>query len=159
MRAMVRARAASNKLLYSTVVLISLLAWGLQAAAQTPATAANPTLVARLSGQSTVPPNDSTATGSLQATLDRQTRVLTWTLSTQGLSTPAVGASLHGPAMPGENAPVAAPLQLGKGVEGGTVTLTATQVEDLMAGRWYVNVLTTAAPSGEIRGQLMVGVR
>jgi hypothetical protein len=156
---MVVPRVSSN-LLYSTVVLVSLLAWGVQAAAQAAAPAANPTtLVARLSGQSTVPPNDSTATGNLQASLDRQTRVLTWTLSTQGLSTPAVGAALHGPAMPGENAPVAAPLQLGKGVEGGTVTLTAAQVDDLMAGRWYVNVLTAAVPSGEIRGQLMVGVR
>lgn len=153
-------RRVSSNLLYSTVVLVSLLAWGVQAAAQAAAPAANPTtLVARLSGQSTVPPNDSTASGNLQATLDRQTRVLTWTLSTQGLSTPAVGAALHGPAMPGENAPVAAPLQLGKGVEGGTVTLTAAQVDDLIAGRWYVNVLTAAVPSGEIRGQLMVGVR
>lgn len=156
---MIVPRVSSN-LLYSTVVLVSLLAWGVQAAAQAAAPAANPTtLVARLSGQSTVPPNDSTATGNLQASLDRQTRVLTWTLSTQGLSTPAVGAALHGPAMPGENAPVAAPLQLGKGVDGGTVTLTAAQVDDLMAGRWYVNVLTAAVPSGEIRGQVMVGVR
>ena len=149
-------RRVSGSFLYSAVVLVSLFAWGVQAAAQTPNAT---TLVARLSGASTVPPNQSTATGNLQATLDKQTRVLTWTLSTQGLSTPAVGASLHGPAMPGENAPVAAPLPLGKGVEGGTVTLTAVQMDDLLAGRWYVSVLTAAAPTGEIRGQLMIGAR
>ena len=153
MFAMMMRRMNSN-LLYSAVVLVSLLAWGMQAAAQTPNTT---TVMARLSGASIVPPNNSTATGNLQASLDKQTRVLTWTLSTQGLSGPAVGASLHGPAMPGENAPAAAPLQLGKGVEGGTVSLTARQVDDLLAGRWYVNVLTAAAPEGEIRGQLMVG--
>jgi len=152
---MVRHRIGGN-LLYSTVVLVSLLAWGVQAAAQ-PQTPNPTTLVARLSGASIVPPNDSAATGNLQASLDKQTRVLTWTLSTQGLSSAPVGASLNGPAMPGENGAVAVPLTLGKGVDGGTVTLTSVQVEDLLAGRWYVSVLTPAAPSGEIRGQLMVG--
>jgi len=152
-----RARAMSQRacqLLYSAVVLCSLLAWGLQAAAQT---ATSTTLTSRLSGASIVPPNDSKATGSLQASLDKQTRVLTWTLTTTGLSGPPVGASLHAPAMPGDNAAVAVPLPLGKGVEGGTVTLTAAQVDDMLAGRCYVNVATTAAPEGEIRGQLLGG--
>jgi hypothetical protein len=30
-------------------------------------------------------------------------------------------------------------------------------MDDLLAGRWYVNVHTTANPNGEIRGQMMVG--
>ena len=48
---MVRHRIGGN-LLYSTVVLVSLLAWGVQAAAQ-PQTPNPTTLVARLSGAST----------------------------------------------------------------------------------------------------------
>jgi hypothetical protein len=147
-------RRARSNVLYSAVVLASLLAWGVQAAAQAPNTT---TLLARLTGASLVPPNDSTATGSMQASLDRQSRVLKWTLSTQGLTGPPVGASLHGPAMPGENAAVAVPLNVGQGIDAGSVTLTPTQVDEVLAERWYVNVVTKAAPEGEIRGQMIVG--
>ena len=147
-------RRARNQFLYSAVVVASLLAWGMQAVAQTSDTT---TLLARLSGASLVPPNDSKATGSLQVSLDRQSRVLKWTLSTQGLSGPPVAASLHGPAMPGENAAVAVPLNVASGVDAGSVTLTPTQVDQVLAERWYVNVVTAAAPEGEIRGQVIVG--
>ena len=85
------------------VMACSLLAFGVQAMAQAPNTT---TLLARLSGASVVPPNNSEASGNLQATLDKQTRVLTWTLSINGLSGPPVGASFNGPAMPGDNAAV-----------------------------------------------------
>jgi hypothetical protein len=142
-----------NQLLYSAVVLASVLAFSLQAVAQAPTT----TLRARLSGASLVPPNDSTATGSMQVSLDKQSRVLKWALSTQGLSGPPVSASFHGPAMPGENAAVTVPLNVSEGIDIGTVTLTPTQVDEVLAERWYVNVVTRAAPEGEIRGQLIVG--
>jgi len=147
-------RRARSHFLYSAVVLTSMLAWGVQAAAQGPDTT---TLLARLTGASLVPPTDSTATGSLQVSLDKQSRVLRWTLSTQGLSGPPVGASFHGPAMPGENAAVAVPLNLAQGLDTGSVTLTPAQVDELLAERWYVNVVTKAAPEGEIRGQLIQG--
>ena len=146
-------RARSN-ILYSAVLLASLLAWGVQAAAQSPSTT---TLLARLTGASLVPPTDSTATGSMQVSLDKHSGVLKWTLSTQGLSGPPVGASFHGPAMPGENAAVAVPLPVSSGIDTGSVTLTPVQVDQLLAERWYVNVVTKAAPEGEIRGQVIVG--
>jgi len=147
-------RRSRSNFVYSAVLLASLLAWGVQAAAQSPNTT---TLLARLSGASLVPPNDSTATGNMQVSLDKQSRVLKWTLSTQGLSGPPVGASFHGPAMPGENAAVAVPLPVAQGVDTGSVTLTPTQVDQVLAERWYVNVVTKAAPEGEIRGQVIVG--
>jgi hypothetical protein len=147
-------RSVRNQILYSAVVLGSLLAFSMQAAAQAPDTT---TMLARLTGASLVPPTDSTATGSMQVSLDKQSRVLKWALSTQGLSGPPVSASLHGPAMPGENAAVAVPLDLSGGIETGTVTLTPVQVDQLLAERWYVNVVTRAAPDGEIRGQVIVG--
>jgi hypothetical protein len=37
----------------------------------------------------------------------------------------------------------------------GTSAITATQVADLKAGRYYVNVHSPANPGGEIRGQLL----
>ena len=115
-------------------------------------------LTARLSGASEVPPTQSTAKGDLQATLDKNTRVLIWTLQVNGLSGPPTGANFHGPAAPGENAGVTAPIVVtGSPTDNGVLTLTASQVDDLLAGRWYLNVRTAANPDGEIRGQLMVG--
>jgi CHRD domain-containing protein len=144
--------------LVCAVMVCSLLAFGVQALAQsqTPNTT---TLLARLSGASVVPPNDTEANGNLQATLNKQTRQLTWTLSTNGLSGPPVGASFNGPAMPGDNAAVEVPMQAGQNLDRGAVTLTASQVDDVLAGRWYVAVLTATRPDGEIRGQLMVGAK
>lgn len=146
-----------SRLVYA-VMMCSLLAFGVQALAQ-PQTPTTTTLLARLSGASVVPPNDSEATGNLQATLNKQTRVLTWTLSTNGLSGPPVAASFNGPAMPGDNAAVEVPLQAGQNLDRGTVTLTESQIDDVMAGRWYINVLTANRPDGEIRGQLMIGAK
>jgi hypothetical protein len=37
----------------------------------------------------------------------------------------------------------------------GTITVTAAQVTDLEAGRYYVNVHSTLNPGGEIRGQIL----
>jgi hypothetical protein len=146
-----------SRLVYA-VMVCSLFAFGVQALAQ-PTTPNTTTLLARLSGASVVPPNDSEATGNLQATLNKQTRQLTWTLSTNGLSGPPMGATFNGPAMPGDNAAVEVPLQAGQNLDRGAVTLTDSQVDDVLAGRWYVAVLTATRPDGEIRGQLMVGAK
>ena len=62
-----------------------------------------------------------------------------------------------GPAPVGANAGVALPFpgQMRSPMEG-SATLTAAQVADLMAGRWYANIHTAANPGGEIRGQMTV---
>jgi hypothetical protein len=150
-----RVQQGFSRVVYA-VMVCSLLAFGVQAMAQSPDSS---TLLARLSGASVVPPNNSDASGNLQATLDKRTRVLSWTLSTNGLSGPAVGASFHGPAMPGDNAAVEVPLQAGQNLDKGTVTLTPSQVDAVLAERWYISVVTAARPEGEIRGQLMVPVK
>jgi hypothetical protein len=126
--------------------------------AQTSTGNSTATLTSRLSGASEVPPNQSNAKGDLQATLDKGSRTLKWTLALRELSGPPTGASFHGPAAPGENGSVAVALTVtGQPTDNGVVTLTQSQVDDLLAGRWYINVSTAANPSGEIRGQLMIG--
>ena len=112
---------------------------------------------ATLSAASEVPPNSSTATGTLEASVNPASNLLTWTVTYSGLTGAATGGHFHGPAMAGANAGVVVPLNgsLASPIKG-SATLTATQMAELMAGRWYVNLHTAAHPGGEIRGQLMV---
>ena len=112
---------------------------------------------ATLSPASEVPPTQSGATGTLQAHVNKDTNLLSWTVSYSGLTGPATGGHFHGPAMAGSNAGVVVPFSgsLASPING-TATLTAAQMADLMAGKWYVNLHTAANPGGEIRGQVMV---
>ena len=114
------------------------------------------TLGAKLSGANEVPANSSPGSGTLEASLDKQTNVLTWTVTYAGLTGPVKAGHFHGPAAAGANAGVA--LGFSGSVESpikGSATLTAAQLADLMAGKWYVNLHTAANPGGEIRGQVV----
>ena len=138
-------------------LVASMIAFGACTTAQTTTSGKTASLMARLSGASEVPPTQSMAKGNLQATLDKNTRVLTWTMQVSGLSGAPTAAHFHGPAAPGENAGVAAPITItGQPTDNGVITLTAAQMDDLLAGHWYINVHTAANPDGEIRGQIMI---
>lgn len=109
-----------------------------------------------LSGAQEVPANTSAGAGRVEATLDKSTHVLTWTVTYDGLSGPVKAGHFHGPAYAGSNANVA--LGFTGQVESpikGSATLTAAQVAELMAGQWYVNLHTAANPGGEVRGQVL----
>ena len=110
---------------------------------------------ATLSSAAEVPVNTSTATGRLDATLDKGNNALRWTLTYSGLTGPATMAHFHGPAMPGANAGVVVPFPNAMSPASGETTLTPMQIDDLMAGKWYANVHTAVNPGGEIRGQVM----
>ena len=109
----------------------------------------------QLSGAQEVPPVTTGGTGSVDTTFDKSTNVLTWTVTYAGLSGPVTGGHFHGPAAAGANAGVAVPFTGSLSSPfSGKATLTAAQVADLTAGRWYVNLHTAKHPGGEIRGQL-----
>jgi hypothetical protein len=113
-------------------------------------------LSAKLSGANEVPANSSAGSGTLDASVDKQTNVLTWTVTYAGLTGPVKAGHFHGPAAAGANAGVA--LGFSGSVESpikGSATLTAAQLADLMAGKWYVNLHTAANPGGEVRGQVI----
>jgi len=109
---------------------------------------------AELSGANEVPPNTSSASGKAEASLDSATKALTYSVTFTGLTGPAIGAHIHGPAEAGKNAGIVVPFNFVASPIKGTATLTDAQMADLMAGRWYVNIHTAAHPGGELRGQL-----
>ena len=96
----------------------------------------------------------SSGKGSGTFNYDPGTHVLTYNVTYEGLSGPAVAAHIHGPAGPGENGPPVVPFANAASPITGTATLTDAQAADLAAGKWYVNVHTAANKGGEIRGQI-----
>ena len=114
-------------------------------------------LTTQLRAANEVPPNASQGSGSVDAVFNKDTNLLRWKVNFTGLSGPATAAHFHGPAPAGANAgvvlpwpsPITSPME-------GSATLNATQVADLMAGRWYANIHTAANPGGEVRGQMTV---
>ena len=98
----------------------------------------------------------SSGKGAATASLDTASKTLTWDVDYSGLSGPVTAAHLHGPADPGANAPVVVPFNgsLATPIKG-SATLTDAQIQQLEAGKWYVNIHTEANKPGEIRGQLV----
>ncbi len=115
-------------------------------------------MTSRLTGASEVPPVATSGSGTVNATFNKETNVLTWKVSYSGLSGPVTAGHIHGPAMPGANAGVLIPFtgSVASPFEG-KATLTSAQAADLMAGRLYVNLHTAKHPGGELRAQLTPG--
>jgi hypothetical protein len=96
-------------------------------------------------------------TGSLTATLSG--KQLTIQGSFEGLRSPATTVQIHrspkgipGPAIP--NLELTA-TKAAKGTIGGIIELTADQIEDLRAGRLYVQVQSERAPDGNLWGWIL----
>jgi Cu/Zn superoxide dismutase len=138
------------------ILLVATLALAIGVAGGTsPASAEKITLKADLKGTNEVPPNTSPASGKAEATLDTDTKTLTWTVTYADLTGPAMGAHFHGPGEAGKNAGIVLPFKTVQSPIQGTATLTDNQMADLLAGKWYANVHTAANPGGELRGQMM----
>lgn len=121
-----------------------------------PAIAETMTFTAELKASSEVPPNPSTAAGSVTATFDTATKVLSWKGTIAGLTGTATMAHFHGPAEPGKNAGVMVPSPgVTAGAFEGQATLNDAQVTALMAGQMYFNIHTAQNPGGEVRGQVV----
>jgi hypothetical protein len=137
----------------------ALLATVLTVCSLSAALAATQRYHATMNGKSEVPPTTSTGTGTTSATLDTTSKVLSYSVTFDGLSGPATAAHFHGPAAKGANAGVVVPIGSANPISPvtGSATLTDEQIKDLRAGRWYVNVHTAANKAGEIRGQMLRG--
>ena len=112
-----------------------------------------------LTGAQSVPPVDTSGAGTANLTYDPATRMVSWDISYNGLSSPVTMAHFHGPAQEGKNASVVIWLTVqGKPLTNpieGSAILTTEQAQQFSAGEWYVNVHTESHPAGEIRGQVI----
>ncbi len=114
--------------------------------------------VANLAGAHENPAVDTPATG--RAVLSLISDTLTYRLFVSDIVS-VTASHIHEGAV-GVNGGVIFPLYTGSGLFdpshpiSGTLTLSPTQVAKLMAGEYYINVHTSAAPSGEIRGQVQL---
>lgn len=113
-----------------------------------------------LTGAAEVPPVTTTGTGTATVTLNAEKSQLMLTGSATGLSGPITGAHIHR-----GTETEAGPVVKGLVVSGETFSvtwsltdadapLTTALIEDLLAGRLYVNVHTEANPNGELRAQI-----
>ena len=103
-----------------------------------------------------VPPNSSTATGTITGTYNDSSNVISFTITFSGLGSNTTGAHFHGPAFPGFTAPVTYghtgfPTGVTSGTFTGTQVITDAEEKDLLAGKWYSNIHTANFPGGEIR--------
>ena len=111
---------------------------------------------ASLSGAQEVPPSTSAGNGMAEVQFNSNTNTLTYKVTYSGLSGPATGGHIHGPAAAGQNAAIVVPFAANLSAQPvqGQATITPAQFGDLAAGLWYVNIHTAQSPGGEIRGQL-----
>ena len=138
----------------TTILRSSLAALACTVVLASPSMAANVNLKADLKGASEVPPADSKGTGSVTATFGTPSKKLSWKGSVTGLSGPATAAHFHSGEV-GKNGGVTLPIAgADTGSFEGSATLTDAQTQELMAGKWYVNVHTAANKGGEVRGQV-----
>ena len=110
---------------------------------------------AHLTGASEVPPNTTTGSGDVTASLDTASKKLTYHATYSGLTGPATMAHFHGPAKPDQNAPPIIAVARPASPIDGSAILDDKQIGQLNSGLWYFNVHTVANPGGEIRGQVM----
>jgi len=122
-----------------------------------PATAATKTFKVPLDGAQQVPPVKTKGSGLATITLNTKTDMVKWRVTYKNMSSPVTMAHFHD-GMKGKNGGVEVWLtKKGKPVSSpitGSAKLTPTEVKQLMAGDWYVNVHTKDHPPGEIRGQV-----
>jgi hypothetical protein len=95
----------------------------------------------------------SDTSGTATFTLDATAKTIAYTLTVNNLTGPPIAAHIHRGA-PGVAGPVIVPLDEAA-LTGTTPALSDSDLQAFLTGQTYVNVHTTANPSGEIRAQIV----
>jgi hypothetical protein len=113
-----------------------------------------------LSGAQEVPAKTTNATGSMNVSYDKSTKMLTLSATWSNLSAAPVAAHIHGTAAKGQNAGVKVDFHDNVTAATGTfnrsvsVDGVAIKEDSLLLGFYYFNIHTPDNPGGEIRGQI-----
>ena len=102
-------------------------------------------------------PNNSTATARLDATYDKDTKILRYYITFSGLNPTMM--HFHQGAV-GTAGGVVIDLKPASGgitspTSGSTRVLTSAEEAELLGGNWYLNLHSDTYPGGEVRGQLV----
>jgi hypothetical protein len=112
----------------------------------------------KLSARNQTTFTESDGEGYAKITFDIETMQITWEITYDGLTSPAVGIHLHGPAQPGTNAVAIVDL----GINGLDSPITGRQripdgyAQYMLLGWTYVLLKTRDYPDGELRDKLDV---
>jgi hypothetical protein len=116
----------------------------------------NDTFGATMSGSNEVPPVSTSATGNYTANYNRVTRVLSYTVTYQGL-TPTMGHihSVTASTASGNTGGITITFPSLTSPIVGQATLTQGQQDDMYANKTYANLHTSTYPNGLIRGNIV----
>lgn len=108
---------------------------------------------ATLNGASEVPANNSSATGTTTGTFNTTTKILTLSTTYAGITVTA--GHVH-KGEPGVSGGVEFPFSVTPSpILFTSPALSASEEQDLLENKYYVNLHSAAYPDGEIRGQLV----
>lgn len=117
----------------------------------------------QLSGAQEVPANTSTGTGTAQITFDPVTKTITYTMTWQLGSSIATTTNMHFHGAEDGSDAKSSGVVIGitgfttgssGTISGVTRALTDAEVNQLLAGKWYLNVHSSTVTAGELRGNI-----
>lgn len=124
------------------------------AVSPSPAQAAHATtFIALANAGQEVPAGNGTGAGVAYLTLGSDDKLCV-AFTFGGLTGTLAAAHVHGPAAPGVDGPVLFPLPTTNPINTCVGPLDKDQKKDLRRGLYYLNVHSSTAPGGEIRGQI-----
>ena len=119
-----------------------------------PARAALVTMHAVLTGAQEFPPAETVGNGVADIVVDTGANTLSYDIRYGGLTSPEIGAHIHGPAARGEvsfdlkhTLPTTDP-------KVGVWNYALSDEADILAGRMYINIHSQLYNTGELRGQI-----
>jgi hypothetical protein len=137
----------------STQLIRCLLRAAVPAALAALASAQQVSLSAFLSGAFETPANASPAKGSAKLSYDQTSGLLSYDVSVSGLSATAAHIHTGAAGVPGG---ILIPLVGGPTSWSGTAALPTGALTALLHAGLYINLHTSAFPSGEVRGQILI---